>query len=91
MIASVAMILCVLAGILIVIVMRGATSLTLSMILKTPEGGYYLGKGGGILKLRRDRHPIIGVNITPLSGRAATQAPQDPGNPPYRQFQFPCA
>jgi phosphate transport system permease protein len=48
MIASITLVLCILAGIIIVIVMRGASSLSLSMIIKTPEGGYYLGKGGGI-------------------------------------------
>jgi phosphate transport system permease protein len=48
MIASMTLVLCVLAGILIVIVMRGASSLNLAMLIQTPEGGYYLGKGGGI-------------------------------------------
>jgi phosphate transport system permease protein len=48
MIASITLILSILAGIIIVIVVRGAPSLKLSMILQTPEGGYYLGKGGGI-------------------------------------------
>jgi phosphate transport system permease protein len=48
MIASIMVVLCILAGIIIVIVVRGASSLSLSMIIKTPEGGYYLGKGGGI-------------------------------------------
>jgi phosphate transport system permease protein len=48
MIASITSVLCILAGILIVIVMRGASSLNLAMLTQTPEGGYYLGKGGGI-------------------------------------------
>ena len=48
MIASMTLVLCVLAGIIIVIVMRGASSLNLAMFTQTPEGGYYLGKGGGI-------------------------------------------
>jgi len=48
MIASITSVLAVLAGILIVIVMRGASSLNLAMLIQTPEGGYYLGKGGGI-------------------------------------------
>ena len=48
MIASITLVLCILAGIILVIVVRGASSLNLSMIIKTPEGGYYLGKGGGI-------------------------------------------
>jgi phosphate transport system permease protein len=48
MIASMTLVVCVLAGILIVIVMRGASSLSIAMLIQTPEGGYYLGKGGGI-------------------------------------------
>jgi len=32
-----------------VIILKGAPSLTLSMITQTPKGGYYLGKEGGIL------------------------------------------
>jgi phosphate transport system permease protein len=48
MIASITLVLCILAGILIVIVIRGAPSLNLAMLIQTPEGGYYLGKGGGI-------------------------------------------
>jgi len=48
MIASITMVLAVLAGILVVIVVRGASALNLSMLIRTPQGGYYLGKGGGI-------------------------------------------
>jgi phosphate transport system permease protein len=48
MIASITLVLCILAGITIVIVVRGALALNLSMIIKTPEGGYYLGKEGGV-------------------------------------------
>jgi phosphate transport system permease protein len=48
MIASLTLVVCVLAGILTVIVMRGASSLNIAMLVQTPEGGYYLGKGGGI-------------------------------------------
>jgi len=48
MIASITLVFSVLAGIIIVIVVRGASSLNLSMLIQTPEGGYYLGKGGGI-------------------------------------------
>jgi phosphate transport system permease protein len=48
MIASVMLILTILAAIISVIVLRGISSLTLSMLIRTPEGGYYLGKGGGI-------------------------------------------
>jgi len=48
MIASITLVLCALAGLLIVIVVRGVSSLNLAMLVQTPEGGYYLGKGGGI-------------------------------------------
>lgn len=48
MIVSITMVLAVLAGILVVIVVRGAPALNLAMLVRTPEGGYYLGKGGGI-------------------------------------------
>ena len=37
-----------LAGIIIVVAMKGLSSLNLSMITETPKGGYYLGKEGGI-------------------------------------------
>lgn len=46
--AAIVLILSTLAGIIIVILIRGASSLSLSMIIHIPEGGYYLGKGGGI-------------------------------------------
>ncbi len=38
-----------LGAILLTIVVKGLPSLTLDMITKTPKGGYYLGKEGGIL------------------------------------------
>ena len=38
-----------LAGILFTVVIKGAPALTLDMLTKTPQGGYYLGKAGGIL------------------------------------------
>ena len=31
------------------IILKGAPALSLSMITQTPQGGYYLGKGGGVL------------------------------------------
>jgi phosphate transport system permease protein len=37
-----------LAGIILVVAMKGLSSLNLSMITETPKGGYYLGKEGGI-------------------------------------------
>jgi phosphate transport system permease protein len=48
MITSLITVLAVLAGILAVVIAKGVTSLSLSMILETPKGGYYLGKEGGI-------------------------------------------
>ena len=48
MIASVATVLALLVGIILVIALRGASSLNLSMLIQTPKGGYYLGKEGGI-------------------------------------------
>ncbi|MDD1719685.1 MAG: ABC transporter permease subunit [Methanoregulaceae archaeon] len=49
MIASLLIVLGSLAAVFIVVVIRGAPALSLAMITQTPQGGYYLGKGGGIL------------------------------------------
>ena len=38
-----------LAGILLTVIVKGVPALTLDMLTKTPQGGYYLGKEGGIL------------------------------------------
>jgi phosphate transport system permease protein len=48
MLASLAVVLASLAAILLVVVVRGAPSLNLAMVVQTPKGGYYLGKEGGI-------------------------------------------
>jgi phosphate transport system permease protein len=48
MVVSVSMVLALLIGIILIIVLRGASSLNLSMLIQTPKGGYYLGKEGGI-------------------------------------------
>ena len=48
MLLSLAFVLTVLLAIIVVIVAKGASSLSLSMIIETPKGGYYLGKEGGI-------------------------------------------
>jgi phosphate transport system permease protein len=48
MIASLALVLCTLAAIILVITFRGAPALTLSMLTQTPRGGYYLGGEGGV-------------------------------------------
>ena len=49
MILSTAIIVGLLFAIIAVVVLKGAPALTLSMLTQTPKGGYYLGKGGGIL------------------------------------------
>jgi len=38
-----------LVGIFLAIIWKGAPAMSLSMITKTPEGGFYLGEGGGVL------------------------------------------
>ena len=48
MIASLFLVFAALAGIILVVAMKGLSSLNLSMIIETPKGGYYLGKEGGI-------------------------------------------
>jgi phosphate transport system permease protein len=48
MIASLALVLCTLAAIVVVITFRGAPALSVTMITETPQGGYYLGGGGGV-------------------------------------------
>ncbi len=49
MVFSTVLILSSLVLILLTILAKGLPYLTLDMVTKTPEGGYYLGKGGGIL------------------------------------------
>jgi phosphate transport system permease protein len=46
MIAATLVVIGSLVGIFVAIVWKGAPAMSLSMITKTPEGGYYLGKGG---------------------------------------------
>jgi len=48
MIASLVIILAILASIIGVIAYKGAASLSLEMLVQTPKGGYYLGGKGGI-------------------------------------------
>jgi len=48
MIASLATVFLALLAIIAIIVARGAKAMSLDMNIKTPEGGYYLGKGGGV-------------------------------------------
>jgi len=48
MVISLTLVLASLASILIVVIARGTSALSLSMLTQTPKGGYYLGKEGGI-------------------------------------------
>lgn len=48
MVGSLSLVLVMLAGIIAITVFKGAPALTLSMLIETPKGGYYLGKEGGI-------------------------------------------
>ena len=48
MIASLALVLAILGGIIFVIVFKGFPALNFAMLTETPKGGYYLGKEGGI-------------------------------------------
>lgn len=49
MIAATFVVVGSLLAIFLVIILKGAPALNLSMITELPKGGYYLGKGGGIL------------------------------------------
>jgi phosphate transport system permease protein len=49
MIASTFIVVGSLLAVITVVVLKGAPALSLSMLTQTPKGGYYLGKGGGIL------------------------------------------
>jgi phosphate transport system permease protein len=64
MLASLGLVLLVLVAIMAVVVARGASSLSLSMIFQTPKGGYYLGKEGGIA------NAIVGSLYLALGGSA---------------------
>lgn len=48
MMLSLGLVLACLAGIVIVVVVRGAAALNWQLLTQTPKGGYYLGKEGGI-------------------------------------------
>ncbi|MDR2017471.1 MAG: phosphate ABC transporter permease PstA [Syntrophobacterales bacterium] len=48
MILSLILLLTTLTGIISIVVVKGMPALTLSMLVETPKGGYYLGKSGGI-------------------------------------------
>jgi phosphate transport system permease protein len=49
MIASTVAVVGSFALILVTIFIKGFSSLSIDMLIKTPQGGYYIGKGGGIL------------------------------------------
>jgi phosphate transport system permease protein len=46
--ASLVLVLTTLVAIVAIIVMKGWGSLSIAMLTETPQGGYYLGRGGGI-------------------------------------------
>jgi len=48
MIVSLVLVFCALAAIIIVVAVKGASALSIRMLIETPTGGYYLGKGGGV-------------------------------------------
>ena len=49
MISSTVVVVGSFAVILVTIFIKGFSSLSIDMLIKTPQGGYYIGKGGGIL------------------------------------------
>jgi phosphate transport system permease protein len=49
MLLSTAMVVGSLVAVFAVVILKGAPSLSIEMLTQTPKGGYYLGKGGGIL------------------------------------------
>jgi phosphate transport system permease protein len=49
MIAATLVVVGSLLALFVAVLLKGAPALSLSMITQTPQGGYYLGKGGGIL------------------------------------------
>ncbi|MGA2641881.1 MAG: phosphate ABC transporter permease PstA [Spirochaetia bacterium] len=49
MLTSTCLVLTSLAGILLIICLKGIPAMSWSIVTKTAEGGFYLGKGGGIL------------------------------------------
>jgi len=49
MIAATFIVVGSLFALFVVVILKGAPALSLSMITETPKGGYYLGKGGGVL------------------------------------------
>ncbi len=62
---------CLVVGSLVFIVLtigiKGAAALDLDMLIKTPQGGYYIGKGGGILNAIVGS-VVLGLGATVLAG-----------------------
>ncbi len=48
MFVSITLVLAALAGIIAVVVIKGGAALSISLLIETPKGGFYLGKEGGI-------------------------------------------
>lgn len=48
MVGSLAFVVVVFAAIVVTIIAKGAPAMDLAMLIETPKGGYYLGKGGGV-------------------------------------------
>jgi len=68
MLACTAAVFVCLALILGTIIVKGAGSVNLDMLTKTPRGGYYLGKGGGVL------NAIVGSFMLSIAATAAALA-----------------
>ncbi len=67
MIASTIAVVGSLLVVFLVVILRGAPAMSLSMITSVPEGGYYLGKGGGILNaILGSLYLAIGATILAL-------------------------
>lgn len=70
MLAAVFIVLGSLVFILATIVVKGLPTLSWEMLTKTPQGGYYMGKGGGILNAILGSL-LLGIGATILAGGIA--------------------
>ena len=68
MVACMAIVFGCLILILVTVIRKGMGAMNLDMLTKTPEGGYYLGKGGGVL------NAIIGSCILTVAATATALA-----------------
>jgi phosphate transport system permease protein len=48
MLCSIVLVLSTLTAIIVVIIIKGGTAMSVSMLTETPKGGYYLGREGGV-------------------------------------------